>query len=245
MGVEMNPIYNEKALTIDGNLIIADLHIGIEHGLSKTGVKIPSQIQKMEDRILGLLSSTNSKSLIILGDLKHNIPRSSLQEYREIPELVDELSGRANVTLVKGNHDGNIERIVPGVEVVKHLEIGDALLTHGHSWPEEVNFGHVIMGHNHPCIEFEDEFGRRSREAAWIRTRFNEKIRDFYDLKMSPEVVIMPAFNDLISGNPFNRGGQKDLLGPFFKKETIDLTDAKAYLLDGTFLGKIGDLRGD
>jgi metallophosphoesterase superfamily enzyme len=99
------------------------------------------------------------------------------------------------------------------------------------------------MGHNHPCIEFKDEFGRKSREPAWIRTRFNHKISDFYDLKRSPEIIIMPAFNDLITGSPFNHIGGRKLLGPFFNKGVIDLENANAYLLDGTHLGPIKDLR--
>ncbi len=58
-----------------------------------------------------------------------------------------------------------------------------ALLIHGHMCPLSVDYDHIIMGHNHPSIEFVDQFERKSREPAGIRARFNEKINDFYDLK--------------------------------------------------------------
>ncbi len=240
---KIEPVYNEKALMIDRALVVADLHIGLEHQLSKAGVKMPSQIKKMRDRILTLSESAEADKLIILGDLKHNIPRSSLQEYREIPRLIQDLLEHLDVVIVKGNHDGRIERILPGVEVVKHLEIDNALLIHGHMWPLSVDYDHIIMGHNHPSIEFVDHFERKSREPAWIRARFNEKINDFYDLKKTPEIVIMPAFNDLLTGSPFNNLSRQKLLGPFFNKEVVDLEGADTYLLDGTYLGTIKDLR--
>ncbi|MFQ5975112.1 MAG: metallophosphoesterase [Candidatus Hydrothermarchaeales archaeon] len=240
---DITPIYNEKALKIGDALVIADLHIGIEHQLSKKGVKVPSQIQKMEDRIQTLSETAKAERLIILGDLKHNIPKSSLQEYRGIPRFINSLKKHLDIVIVKGNHDGRIEQLLPGIDISKHLEVDNALLTHGHSWPKSVDFDHIIMGHNHPCIEFVDDFGRRSREPAWIKTRFNHKINDFYDLKRTPEIIIMPAFNDLITGSPFNREGKQKLIGPFFNKGVVDLEGANAYLLDGTFLGRIKDLR--
>ena len=240
--IEISPVFNEKALIIDDTLVIADLHVGIEHQLSKKGIKIPNQIQKMKDRIQVLIADTKAKRLIILGDLKHNIPKSSLTEYREIPRLIKSLTEDIEITIIKGNHDGRIERILPDAEISLHVERGNILFTHGHAWPESIEYDHIIMGHNHPCIEFIDYFGKKTREPAWIRTRFNDKIHELYDNKKGPEIIIIPAFNDLISGSPFNTTSKRKLLGPFFNKGVVDIKNSKAYLLDGTFLGKIKDL---
>jgi putative SbcD/Mre11-related phosphoesterase len=223
----VEPIYNEKALLIDDHLVIADLHLGLEHELESSGVKIPAQDAPMTKRITNLLKESSALHLVILGDLKHNIPNISWHEYSQIPPMIKTLSSYADVTVIKGNHDGNIEKLLPDVPVVKSLEIGDSLLFHGHTKiPEKQNFSRIIAGHNHPCIEFHDEI-KSTRESAWIRAR----------LKSGVEVIIMPAFNDLIFGTPINAG--KKLLGPLFNQ--IDLKDADAYLLDGTHL-RVKDL---
>ena len=75
----MIPAYNEKALVLGDYLIVADLHIGLERELSEKGLHVPSQLRKMEARIIELLKNTGKERLIILGDLKHNIPMISLQ----------------------------------------------------------------------------------------------------------------------------------------------------------------------
>ena len=239
----MKPVYEKKALVFGSTLVIADLHLGIEHELARAGVRIPSQAGGMGDRIVELLEELKPEKLVILGDLKHNIPGVSAQEVKEVPELVGRLGGYCEVVVIKGNHDGSIERMLPGIEVRKGLELGDdVLLLHGNAWfeGESMDYDYVVFAHNHPCIEFVDGLGNRSREPAWIRTRFTSRIREFYTLSKEPEVIIMPAFNDLISGTPFNR--QQRLLGPFFNKGTIEIGRARAYLLDGTCLGEVREL---
>lgn len=240
----MEPVYEEKVLVFGGTLVIADLHIGIEQELAREGVRIPSQVARMGDRILELIERFNPERLVILGDLKHNIPGVSWQEMREVPELVERLGRYCEVVVIKGNHDGSIERMLPGIDVRKSLELdNDVLLLHGNAWftGKGMDYDYVVFAHNHPCIEFVDELGNRSREPAWIRTGFTSKIREFYALSKKPEVIIMPAFNDLISGTPFNR--HRKLLGPFFNKGTIEIDRAQAYLLDGTYLGEVRELR--
>lgn len=237
--MSMQPLIDEKALVLEDCLIVADLHMGLEKELALAGARVPSQLTKMENRIKGLLSKTNKKRLVILGDLKHNIPTASWQEQREIPRLVRRLTSKAEVVLVKGNHDGGIENLVPELRVVRELRVGDTLLIHGHSKPVATGYETLIMAHNHPCIEFRGHLGGRLTESAWIRTRLREEHRGESD----PEIVIMPAFNDLIYGMPFNSRKSQELLGPFFRRGLVDLEGAKVYLIDGTYLGKIKDLR--
>ncbi len=55
-----------------------------------------------------------------------------------------------------------------------------------------------------------------------------------------PWVIIMPAFNEICGGVTFN-SSNKRLLGPIATK-LLRLNDMKAYLLDGTYIGKVGDL---
>jgi hypothetical protein len=242
----MEPAYNEKALVLGDYLIIADLHIGLERELSKNGLHVPSQLRKMEARIIELLRNTGKEKLILLGDLKHNIPMVSWQEYNEIPGFIERLAQYAEVALVKGNHDGSIEKIVPDLKVQKELTVnGKALLLHGHTKPSNLDYDCIIIAHNHPCIEFRGEFGYGITESAWIRTNFKKEYLGTIDIQKNPEIIIMPAFNDLIYGMPFNTRKSNELLGPLFRKGLVELGNARAFLLDSTFLGRIKDLRGE
>jgi hypothetical protein len=237
----LTPIYDEKALLVSGALVVADLHLGLEHEFSKKGMKIPSQAKLMERKISSLLKAAKAKKLIILGDLKHNIPKFSWQEYVEIPQMINNLSKLAEVIVVKGNHDGKIEKMLGGIEIVKELSLGGFLFTHGHLRVNSLEYEGIVVGHNHPCIEFVDDFGKRIAESAWINAKFKKSVLEKYKVKKIPSLIVMPAFNHLIFGTPFNR--EKKLLGPFFRRKEVDLENAEAYLLDGTPLGKIKDLR--
>lgn len=235
----MHPVVDEKALILEDYLVVADLHLGLERELAMKGARVPSQLQRMEERIHKLLTETGKEAVIILGDLKHNIPAVSWQEQKEIPKFIDRLSSRAKLVLVKGNHDGGIEKLVPELRVVMELRIGETLLIHGHAKPKETGYKTLLMAHNHPCIEFRGELGGRLTESAWIRARFRGEYRG----ETGPEVMIMPAFNDLIYGMAFNSQSGRRLLGPILRQGMVDIDGAEAYLIDGTYLGKIKDLK--
>ena len=53
--------------------------------------------------------------------------------------------------------------------------------------------------------------------------------------------LVMPAFDDLGSGTPFNLAGIK-LLGPLLSSGVFQLATATIHLVDGTFLGELRDL---
>jgi len=140
-------------------------------------------------------------------------------------------------------------------------------LFHGHTWPgkELFNSDILIMAHNHPAIEFKDDLGVRTYERAWIRLHWNkiklakaylsyqniknpknvlktlqEKFHVFINDKA--EIIILPAFNDLLGGIPFNKKELK-FIGPLLKSNSLDLDNAEVMLLDGTLLGKIKNIR--
>ncbi len=237
------PIYNERALLLGEHLIIADLHLGLEQEFAQRGAIIPSQHEKMLKSIVRLLAATGAKNLVILGDLKHGIPHTTVQEYREIPELVNVISKRASVSIIKGNHDGDLEKLLPRTKILRSLGIGSVLLAHGHTALEEKEFAHdyIILGHNHPCIEFRDELGRSTKESAWLRAKLRRDFLEQLGLQKSPQIIVMPAFNELISGTPLN--SSEELLGPLFRRKFIDVENARVYLLDGTLLGRVKKLR--
>jgi len=234
------PVHNEPALTFDKTLIIADLHIGIEHVLRNAGFNIPSQSKKMMEKIIMLCRKQNINRVVIVGDIKHNIPNTSYQEFDEIPGFFEELLKFCSVDVVPGNHDGGIKKLL-SKNVKIHSSRGfifnDIGFFHGHSWPDEniMKCEYVVMGHNHPVIVFKDKLGYRSSKTCWLRGKML-KNRDRYKTT-NPEIIIMPSFNKLC-GNPVN---QKKFLGPTTK--LLDIKNLSIYLLNGTFLGKIKDVR--
>jgi len=159
--------------------------------------------------------------LIILGDIKHNLPFTSYFEKLNLPKF---LEFSVPVTIVKGNHDGNIEEVVNN-EVVKSLKIGEYILTHGHILFENSN---LIMGHVHPVVEFMDSNGKITRLKCFL------KIEEPFN------VVVLPSFNPILEGIPVNRN--EDIPGPYFESGRFQIKDFDCYLLDGTYLGKIKDI---
>lgn len=251
--MKIQPILNAPACMIEDILVVSDLHIGIERAYREEGIRLPPQTKKILKRIEGLWDKNDAQEIIVLGDLKNQVPELSWQERKEIPNFLKKLAYKGDVTIVPGNHDGNINKLVP--EDSDEIKIEDSsgfsrenvYLLHGHAWPRRVAFDEssILIGHNHPIIRFEDELDRRHDEKCWIRTKLNkEKIIDHYGGKINwnnPEVIIQPAFNELVGGIPFN-GSKKDFLGPLFNSRSISYQEMRANLIDGTHLGKVNKL---
>ena len=253
------PIYGAPALVVsigrERTLVVADLHLGLEGELAKKGISLPSQIPKVKERLLELIERRKPKRLIFLGDVKHNVPIASWQEWRELPGFFEELTKLVRVEVVRGNHDGGLEGMVPkdviihgakGIVIGKRHRIG---LMHGHTWPspELLNTKLIVAAHNHPAVEFRDEIGGRTVEPIWLRakldaSKFPKKVGRKIEGEL-PELLVMPAFSELVGGAAVNREIPKELIGPMFKAGVVKLEKAEAYLLDGTFLGKVRDLR--
>lgn len=259
--MKVTQVYGEPALVLTFGqkrvLVVADLHLGLEAELISKGVALPSQAPKIERRLIELIEQLHPDLLIFLGDVKHNVPITSWQEWRELPRLFEKLSKLVKIEVVLGNHDGRVKDMIPqdvsihgarGMVLGKKRRVG---LMHGHAWPAPalLNTDILIMAHNHPAVEFRDELGGRSTEPVWLRgeldrKKFPERLRKNLGKKL-PNVLVMPAFSELVGGAAVNRGIPDELLGPLFKSGTIRLEEAEVYLLDGTFLGKVKNLKGE
>ena len=95
----------------------------------------------------------------------------------------------------------------------------------------------VCVGHEHPTVRLEDAVGGRRIERAWLRGPLSaEAFEDHLDgetADVDGELVVFPAFNDLVGGTWVNVPGQA-FLAPFLPE---GLADGEAFLLDGTRLG--------
>jgi putative SbcD/Mre11-related phosphoesterase len=139
--------------------------------------------------------------------------------------------------------------------------------------PELLTCHSLVMGHVHPTVAFSDPIGFRITAQVWVKAKLNDEllakaflkslgvqvetnvdtVRLLYQkvnvrLKAS-ELFIMPYFNDFLGGRPINRNGRDryprsiEYLGPVLRSRSVDLDTAETYLLDGTFLGTVKQLK--
>ena len=218
---------NHPAMAVKDYLVIADVHIGITKEIREAGILLPSQVEKLAKQINALRRTSRAKKLIILGDFKHEIPKISWQERIEIPKLLKLLKFES-IVITKGNHDGNIEKIVQDkrVKIKKSFALGGYIFTHGHR-KVKTKKKVIVIGHNHPHVKFIDDIGTVYVQPCWVIGKAGNQ-----------KLIMVPAFNELCGATVVN--GKDDFLGPIAKE--IDRKNAKAYLLDGTYLGRIKNL---
>jgi hypothetical protein len=151
--------------------------------------------------------------------------------------------------------------------------IDDVGLFHGHKWPSPalLKCKTLIMGHLHPVVVFRDPTGFKITRQVWVKAQCNTnqlsktllqkyriKIEDtpeatvkkHYNFKpQAAQMFIMPSFNDFLGGRPINEtkprkeGQTQTMVGPVLRSETVDMDNAEIYLLDGTYLGTLNQLR--
>jgi len=139
--------------------------------------------------------------------------------------------------------------------------------------PELLACRSLVMGHVHPTVAFRDPLGFRITAQVWVKAKLNgekltraflkslgvkmeanadvtELLRQHSNVRLkASELFIMPCFNDFLGGRPINRSGYDryprsiEYLGPVLRSGSVDFDNAETYLLDGTFLGTITQLR--
>ena len=78
--------------------------------------------------------------------------------------------------------------------------------------------------------------------AKLLRQHSNVKLK-------ATELFIMPYFNEFLGGRAINSISRSryekpiDYLGPVLRSGSVDFSNAEIYLLDGTFLGTVCQLR--
>jgi putative SbcD/Mre11-related phosphoesterase len=250
-------------------LLIADLHLGWEMGLSKKGIHVPSQMPKLRDRLVRLVSKTHPSKLLILGDVKHTITKTELGEWRDVPQFFSDLVEHVrDIQIVRGNHDGNLEPLLPSaipVHPASGLALGELGVFHGHTWPSKklLECRTLLMAHVHPTVTLFDSFGFQMMAPVWVKARIDsEELSKIYGqnqakprsvgkrLKEKPisprvcQLFVMPCFNHFLGGRPINRLSKgRKYISPLLRSKAVDLDSADVSLLDGSFLGKVDQLR--
>ncbi len=253
-------------------LVIADLHIGWEIALSERGIHVPTQMPKLLKKLKNLISVYKPEKLLVLGDVKHTVAKAEIGEWQDIPNFFNQIKKTVpEVCIIRGNHDGNLEPLLP--EKIKILPatgvtLGDVGFFHGHRWPSPtlLKCKTLVMGHVHPVVVFRDPAGFRITRQVWIKASCDNikltkvllqkhkiKIKEtpekalMKNYKIKPktrQLFIMPSFNEFLGGRPLNRRKASErIVGPVLRSDAVNLEKAEAYLLDGTFLGTLNQLK--
>lgn len=232
---------SKPALVLQGNkkhLIITDLHIGFEDNLAQNKIFVGKNTTLKEslDEISTMIDSEKPDDLILLGDVKSGINRISKNEWNDVPHILQELQKKTEVIVIPGNHDANIQRLVPeGVTLVSSIGmiLENVLLTHGHTIPPE-NFSYIdkiVMGHVHPV--FFDEESILHGQRVWVSIRA-KKESIFSSGKGLLEITIIPSFNRYFYAT--KKKQYKKSISPIIEK-IKDVSSARIITLDGTIIG--------
>jgi putative SbcD/Mre11-related phosphoesterase len=149
--------------------------------------------------------------------------------------------------------------------------IGEVGFFHGHQWPSPIllKCKTIVMGHVHPVVTFRDPAGFRTTRQVWVKmecnkTQLAQHILQKHKVKIDKnprealfkhykvnlrvsQIFIMPSFNEFLGGKPLNesRGDKANerVAGPVLRVCQAELENAEIYFLDGTFLGKLSQLK--
>jgi len=227
------PIAFVKELSL---LAITDLHLGIEFELRKRGINVSLQSEKFLKILEEAKQETNAKRVVILGDVKHKVPAASAKEIEYVRDFFENLSKIfEKIFICKGNHDDMLEEILQDYKVygARGFKIKDYGFFHGHAWPFSKlwNCKTWIIGHLQTAIEIR-KGNFKKIEKVIIKSK--PKI----EKGKLQEIIILPAFSDLAGNFLLN----KELPSDFLFEKVIDINNSEAYLLDGSYLGKLINL---
>ena len=226
-------------------LVISDLHLGYVYNQNKKGIIVPVSKQAEED-LLELVKEYKPRRVIIVGDFKDEIFGSSHPLAGRVWNFLQKILKLTRMTLIKGNHDGKIEELLPeNVEVIpstgmciKERVFGKTIgLWHGHANPalDVISADITISAHAHPAYTFREEIGTKITEKVWVKAKWrqSENNRDRIH-------IILPAFNRYIDGFSVD---SKFFNSIVLMKEGIDFSNAEVFTLDGVLIGTIGHLQ--
>ena len=150
---------------------------------------------------------------------------------------------------------------------------GDVGLFHGHAWPapELLECRSLISGHVHPTVLIRDPMGFRMTKQVLVKAPCNGMklakslikrlgakksgdnvsavLEEQYKVKVKvSQLFIMPSFNQFLGGRPINekkrqKRKREAFIGPILRSGCVNMDEAEVYLLDGTFLGTVAQLK--
>jgi putative SbcD/Mre11-related phosphoesterase len=182
--------FRDRALHVDGTLVVADLHFGKG---AASNVELPLGAgEDCVERLQSLLAHFEPDEVVLAGDVFHSfdyVPEAADRALTDLSRTVRESGAR--LVVVRGNHDTMLAEAYAG-EINEEYELDTdptTVVCHGHEEPDTAADRYVI-GHDHPTIVIEGQ--KRPcfllGDGAYRRS----------------DVVVCPSFNRLVEGVSVN-----------------------------------------
>jgi hypothetical protein len=203
--------------------VVADVHLGYGWAQRRRGELGPLADSRAREKLVRLCDGLNPRQIVFLGDLVH-APRPCEPERSWIEETLTQLSQRAELVAVRGNHDRAFAREFGHLNIrcVESWSVDHLTALHGDRIAFTPAEGHtLILGHLHPCLGVKDASGAAQKLPVFLVT---------------PACIVLPAFS------PFARGydlvcGVPDELTIFFGEAEV-----QAYAATATRVVALGPL---
>ncbi len=242
-GERVRFVYGEAAVVVDvdgkNRLVIGDIHIGAEQRYVSRGVHLYNVVDTMLEKIRRMMDEHSAGSIIILGDVKDSILYPTTPETKEIKRFFDGLKDY-DITVTSGNHDPHLGEVV-SVKQVDELILGKFAFLHGHRWPSDaaMKCDYLFAGHNHSAVRIVDKNRGVYAEKAWLISKLGRIAAKERYPGANPGIrlVVLPAFNDLITGMPVNEVKDDEHLSPLFRNKVFDYGKSEVFSLRGERIG--------
>lgn len=187
----------DRAVFLDGVLVVADLHVG---RTAASNVELPlGGGADMVERFGDLCAHFDPETVVVAGDLLHSfetVPGAVGETVRGLEAAAREVD--AEIVVTPGNHDTLLDAVWSG-PVEPEVSHGETVVCHGHVEPE-ADAARYIVGHDHPTIEIEGQ-----RRPCLLAGDGQYRGRD---------LLVLPAFNRVVPGVSINGMTTADFMSP-------------------------------
>ncbi|MFC7057283.1 metallophosphoesterase [Halovenus salina] len=191
----------DRAVYLDGVLVVADLHVG--RG-SASNVELPvGDGTEMVERLADLCRAIDPETVVFAGDLLHSfrtVPRQVEATVEGLCEAAEEVGADALVT--PGNHDTMLDAVWSGKTASEYRIAEETVVCHGHVEPS-AEAERYIIGHDHPTITIEG-----TRKPCILAGD---------DVYRGADLLMLPSFNRLVSGVEINEMSATDFMSPLVR----------------------------
>jgi putative SbcD/Mre11-related phosphoesterase len=168
-------------------LIVADAHLGYGWAQQRRGQLGPVGDGGIVDKLMAVVGEFAAGEILFLGDTVH-APNPGLAEREMVEGVLRELTARARVRIVEGNHDRAFRRDFGHLhcDIDRYWRRGELLALHGDRLHLELpEAGHYVMGHVHPAVGLRDHAGARRKVPAFLS---------------GERATLLPAFSPFAAG---------------------------------------------
>ncbi len=221
------------------SIAVADLHLGYEGRMAKSGVFIPkANLKRIMKDIGGAIDSTGADRIIVVGDIKNEFSDVAQEEFNELNDVIRFCNERGvGLELIKGNHDNFIDRYKESMGFASRSGsalIGKYLFFHGDRLPQMwgAKPRMLISGHEHPSIGVLNPAGRIERLRCFLLGEYREA-----------RLMVLPAIGYFATGSEINMTHNRPL-SPVLRSIDVGKMHAVAVGYGSTMdFGTIDELR--